>query len=82
MRSRCTTTPGSEHRYFSSHVIYPEQRNVHGKLFGGWVAAQAFDLASFVAKFFAQGQATVPLGMDEAVFLQPVAVSGLTLHAG
>jgi acyl-CoA hydrolase len=35
-------------------VIYPEQRNVQGTLFGGWVAAQGFELASFVAKFFAQ----------------------------
>lgn len=41
--------------YISSHVIYPEQRNIHGKLFGGWVAATAFDLASYGAKFFAHG---------------------------
>eukprot|EP01047_Picozoa_sp_COSAG01_P032173 COSAG01_NODE_2313_length_7933_cov_79.874777_5_plen_117_part_00 len=27
--------------YLSSYVIYPEQRNVHGKLFGGWVAGDA-----------------------------------------
>ena len=40
--------------YRSSFVLFPEQRNVHGKLFGGFVAASAFDLAYYGATFFAQ----------------------------
>ena len=30
----------------SSFVVYPEQRNCHGTLFGGFVAGQAYNLAS------------------------------------
>ena len=64
------------------------QRNVHGKLFGGFVASHAFDLAYFAARYFVRGTPFVPLGLDEAVFVQPVAIgdmvrmSAAVVHCG
>ena len=58
--------------YRSSFVVYPEQRNVHGKLFGGFVMDQAYTLASFAARMFARGERVVPIGMDDATFNAPV----------
>jgi hypothetical protein len=40
---------------------------------------QAFDLAYYSALFFAQGAAVTPLGLDEATFLQPVAIGNNAL---
>jgi len=73
--SRTDTVGGNTHH--SAFVVFPEQRNVHGKLFGGFVACQAFDLAYFAAHFFVRGARFLPLGLDDAVFLQPVAVGDL-----
>lgn len=66
----------------SSAVIFPEHRNVHGKLFGGYVLSEAYNLALYATKFFAQsGQSdvhkVVPLGLDEAIFHQPVSIGDL-----
>jgi len=58
----------------SSCIVFPEQRNVHGKLFGGFIVGQAYNLAFYAMRFFADGQAVVPLGMDEATFAAAVAV--------
>eukprot|EP01047_Picozoa_sp_COSAG01_P032172 COSAG01_NODE_2313_length_7933_cov_79.874777_4_plen_92_part_00 len=40
-------------------------------------AATGFDLAAFVARFFARGTPVAAVGLDEAVFLQSVAVGDL-----
>lgn len=61
----------------SSFVVFPENRNVHGKLFGGFVMAQAYNLALYTTSVFARGTAVVPLGIDEAVFLQPISIGDL-----
>ena len=46
-------------------------------MFGGWVAGAAFDVAYYAAKFFAAGRPFLPLGLDDATFLQPVRVGDL-----
>ena len=61
----------------SSTVIFPEQRNVHGKLFGGAVMEEAQRLAQYTATFFAQGNPLLSFGIDEAIFLQPIAIGDL-----
>jgi acyl-coenzyme A thioesterase 9 len=66
-----------EYTFRSSRVIFPEQRNVHGKLFGGFVMSEAQSLAQYTATFFGMGQPIVPMGIDEAIFLQPVALGDL-----
>lgn len=60
---------------FESHfVVYPEKRNAQGTLFGGFIVEQAHNLAVYAASFFARDSPIVPLGMDDAIFLQPIAV--------
>ncbi|CAJ1968016.1 unnamed protein product [Cylindrotheca closterium] len=66
-----------DYTFRSSRVIFPEQRNVHGKLFGGFVMAEGQSLAQFAATFFAMGNPIVPMGIDEAIFLQPVALGDM-----
>jgi acyl-CoA hydrolase len=61
----------------SSFVAFPEQRNVFGKVFGGFVAGQAANLATYAATFFVRGAPLVSLGVDEAVFLQPIAIGDM-----
>jgi acyl-CoA hydrolase len=99
-----------QHTYRSSVVIYPEKRNVHGKLFGGFVMEQGHILAQYAADFYLEHSCAktpenpslhaasasdsindsscktnsnekevrvdraIPLGMDEAIFLQPIGI--------
>jgi acyl-coenzyme A thioesterase 9 len=67
----------SDFTFRSSTVIFPEKRNVHGKLFGGFVMDEAQKLAQYTATFFAHGASVIPLGIDEAIFLQPIAVGDM-----
>jgi len=41
-----------DHTYRSSFVVYPEKRNVHGKMFGGFVMEQSHILAQYAADFY------------------------------
>lgn len=59
--------------YQSSVVVYPEQRNSQGTLFGGFVAGQAYTLAVYAAKFFGSG-GIVPLGLDYGEFFTPISI--------
>mmetsp|Transcript_15983 Transcript_15983/g.24006 ORF Transcript_15983/g.24006 Transcript_15983/m.24006 type:complete len:577 (+) Transcript_15983:21-1751(+) len=94
-----------QHTYRSSVVVYPERRNVHGKMFGGFVMEHSHTLAQYAADFYLHhndnckqnedeclkddilqtndGELTdskgkleraIPLGLDEAIFLQPVSI--------
>ena len=38
---------------------------------------QAFDLAFYAARFFAGASAVAPLGLDEALFLQPINIGDM-----
>ncbi|KAL3915166.1 MAG: hypothetical protein SGILL_005776, partial [Bacillariaceae sp.] len=72
--------PNEEHpcvkdfTFRSSTVIFPENRNVHGKLFGGYIMEEAQSLAQYAAAFLSKGKPVFPIGIDEAVFLQPIAI--------
>mmetsp|Transcript_33943 Transcript_33943/g.82354 ORF Transcript_33943/g.82354 Transcript_33943/m.82354 type:complete len:195 (+) Transcript_33943:2-586(+) len=74
--SSCAPTV-REYTFRSSRVIFPEQRNVHGKLFGGFVMSEGQSLAQYTATFFAMGKPIVSMGIDEAIFLQPVALGDM-----
>lgn len=74
--------PGSvatvaDHTHSSMLVLFPEQRNIHGKTFGGFVMAQAFDLAYMAATYFMKGKPFMSLGIDEASFLQPITIGDM-----
>lgn len=89
-----------QYTYRSSVVVYPEKRNVHGKLFGGFIMEQGHALAQYAADFYlnhskqdlpekdnasrnihsttdSENSPTlraIPLGLDEAIFLQPISI--------
>lgn len=65
------------HTHSNSFVVMPEQRNIHGTLFGGEVATQAYELAYYAAKYFARGEPFVPMGLDEAIFVQPIGLGNM-----
>ena len=67
----------ADYTFRSSTVIFPEQRNVHGKLFGGFVMEEAQKLSQYTASFFSKGKPIFPLGIDDAIFLQPIAIGDL-----
>ena len=60
----------------SFNMVYPEQRNCNGKMFGGWVSSEAYDLAYLTARAFT-GRTPIPLGADEMLFHLPVSVGNL-----
>lgn len=66
-----------DYTFRSSTVVYPENRNMHGKLFGGFVMEEAAKLAQYTATFFAQGEPVMSFGLDEAVFHQPISIGDL-----
>lgn len=67
----------SYHTHTACTVVFAESKNVHGKAFGGFVASGAYDLAYFAARYFTRGAPFVPVGLDEANFLQPVAIGDM-----
>lgn len=64
----------ADYTFRTSTVVFPENRNVHGKLFGGFVMDEAQKLAQYAATFFAKGEPIFPLGIDDAIFEKPVSV--------
>jgi len=60
--------------FTNSLMIYPERRNMHGKLFGGFVASTAYDLAYFCARAFCGGNLPFALGFDQMRFFAPVSI--------
>ena len=67
----------SYHTHTSSTVVFAESKNVHGKAFGGFVAGGAYDLAYYAARYFTRGAPFVPVGLDDAVFLQSVSIGDM-----
>jgi len=59
-------------------VVFPDSRNMHGRAFGGFVMRRAYDLGYLAARYFTRGQPFVPLGIDEAIFVLPVAIGDMT----
>lgn len=60
----------------SSVLVYSEQRNMHGKLFGGFIARHAYE-TGFIAAYNFTGRPPVPLGFDQIIFSNAVAVGDL-----
>lgn len=57
----------------NSLICQPQQRNIHGRIFGGFLMRRAFELAFSTAYAFA-GQAPWFLEVDHVDFLRPVDV--------
>ncbi|KAJ4958527.1 hypothetical protein NE237_025638 [Protea cynaroides] len=62
-------------RLENSLICQPQQRNIHGRIFGGWLMNRAFELAFSTAYAFA-GAVPYFLEVDHVDFLRPVDVGG------
>lgn len=71
------THPGcafmGEHRMSSTVLTMPQDRNLHGRIFGGWLMRQAFEIA-WCAGWSATRAQPKFLAMSDVVFLLPVEV--------
>lgn len=68
--------PMSSTSITSHMVVFSEEGNAHGKLFGGFIAQHAFEQA-YCAVFKFTGTAPIPLGFDEMIFERPVSIGDL-----
>jgi acyl-coenzyme A thioesterase 9 len=57
----------------STVVTFPTDRNIHGKVFGGWLLRNAFELAWVTALRFG-GQTPTFVAMSDIAFLRPVEI--------
>ena len=71
----------AHHTHTACFVAFPEQRNVHGKLFGGWVTGTAFDIAYYAARFFVRGRPFVPHRVGIVVLPAPHTARALKARA-
>ncbi|KDD73141.1 hypothetical protein H632_c2492p0 [Helicosporidium sp. ATCC 50920] len=71
---RALLSPATEVR--SAFVCQPQQRNIHGRVFGGLLMRRAYELA-FVAAYQYAGAVPRSLGIDEVQFKHPVNVGDL-----
>jgi acyl-coenzyme A thioesterase 9 len=60
----------------SMEITMPQERNLHGKLFGGFLVRRAFELA-YSCGWANTGQAPKFLSMDEVTFVRPVEIGTL-----
>ena len=57
-------------------ISFPQDRNLHGKVFGGFLMRQAFEIA-WAAGWRATGELPKFLALDDVVFLAPVETGAL-----
>ena len=60
----------------STVLMHSQERNVHGKIFGGYLMRQAFEMGWLTAALF-QKQQTQLLRVDQVLFLKPVDVGSI-----
>uniref|UniRef100_A0A0G4H9Z4 HotDog ACOT-type domain-containing protein n=1 Tax=Chromera velia CCMP2878 TaxID=1169474 RepID=A0A0G4H9Z4_9ALVE len=67
-------------RLDSNDLMQADNRNVHGKMFGGYLFRKAFELSWLTAKQFLGTHSPEFLGTDSVFFIKPVEV-GAFLHS-
>ncbi|GJN87873.1 hypothetical protein Rhopal_000828-T1 [Rhodotorula paludigena] len=80
---RKTATPKnvvwtSDTRINSATLMHPQERNVHNKIFGGYLMRIAYETAYSTACLFARSGVTF-VSLDELQFAQPVEIGSLLL---
>jgi len=60
-------------RFENTHLMQPQERNIHNKIFGGFLMRQAFELAWTTCYWFACKQPTLK-AIDDIAFLEPVEI--------
>lgn len=67
-----------ETRRESTHFMHPQERNLHGKVFGGYLMRTAYELAFVTANLFT-GARPEFLSSDDIHFLEPVEVGSVVV---
>lgn len=65
----------------SIQFSFPQDRNIHGNIFGGWLMKQAYELAFSTGLMFCRTRPTFVL-LEEVVFKKPVSVGSLLYFTG
>ncbi|BGP37172.1 hypothetical protein JCM10450v2_001078 [Rhodotorula kratochvilovae] len=68
----------SDTRINSATLMHPQERNVHNKVFGGYLMRIAYETAYSTACLFARSAVTF-VSLDELQFAQPVEIGSLLL---
>ncbi|GAA6000670.1 hypothetical protein JCM10207_004602 [Rhodosporidiobolus poonsookiae] len=68
----------SDTRIKSAQLMHPQERNVHNKIFGGYLMRLAYETAYATACLFARAPVTF-VSLDELQFRQPVELGSLLL---
>ncbi|KAK4055510.1 hypothetical protein OIV83_000056 [Microbotryomycetes sp. JL201] len=63
---------------FTFQLMHPQERNVHNKVFGGFLMRLAFESGYSVACLFARGPVTF-ISLDELTFKRPVEIGSLLI---
>ncbi|KAL9647360.1 hypothetical protein ABK040_011725 [Willaertia magna] len=69
-------TPMSKTSLKNSKIMHPTQRNIHGKIFGGFLLREAYEIAFLTAYMFTKHKPTF-LSLNENSFLKPVEVGSV-----
>jgi len=64
-------------RLTSTRIMMPQRRNIHNKIFGGYLLREAYELSWAVCYAHTKGNAPTWLSLDENMFVQPVEIGSL-----
>ena len=64
----------------TTHLCFPQERNIHGKLFGGYLMRSAFELAFCNAAIFS-GATPLFVAQDDIAFRKPVEIGSVLLFS-
>lgn len=60
----------------TARICFPQERNIHGKLFGGYLMREAYELAYANAMLFCRGRPSF-VAQDDITFRKPVEIGSV-----
>lgn len=61
----------------NTKIMFPQQRNIHNKIFGGYLLRQAYELAFACASIYCKSNSVLFLSLDDNAFLKPVEIGSI-----
>lgn len=69
-----SVVPTRETRRTTTLIMHGQDRNIHGKVFGGYLMREAFDISYLTVLCQSDGESPELLRVDQVLFLKPVTV--------
>ena len=66
----------------STEIMHPQNRNIHGKIFGGEIMRKAFEIGYITAVCFIGRENTQFIAVDDINFIRPVNIGSIMLFTG